>query len=248
MASYDGQIRAFDYSKNLVSTTMAHTAPITSLCVISSDESIYTVSSSSQDLTAHITQIHLDASTSSKVLASLHLHTSTVSSISSNNTGTHPLTSSWDYLIGLWDINIPAADEVPEPVLNERDRKNCRRIENSTSTRQKVSLLLLKSHVGRDGKPASCGFDSMVRLWNTEYDVCAHTITNSHQTVTGAYDGVVRMWDVRRTKGAVATFRVWEGKQKVLSVDWRRGIMGVGREGGLDGRKVSEGGGVSAVR
>lgn len=64
--------------------------------------------------------------------------------------------------------------------------------------------------------------------------------TNSHQAVTGAYDGIVRVWDVRSTKGAVATFRAWEGKQKVLSVDWRRGIVGVGGEGGLEVWKVGE--------
>ena len=64
--------------------------------------------------------------------------------------------------------------------------------------------------------------------------------TNSHQAVTGAYDGIVRVWDVRSTKGAVATFRAWEGRQKVLSVDWRRGIVGVGGEGGLEVWKVGE--------
>ena len=178
---------------------MAHTAPITSLCVVSSDESTYTVASSSQDLTAQITQIHLDASTSSKVLASLHLHTSTVSSIASNSAGTNLLTSSWDGLIGFWDTTIPSADEVPEPVLNERDRKKRRRIENSTSTRRKVPLLVLKSHIGRvskalfarkDGKAASCGFDSTVRLWNTEFGVCEHTIVSRppilHPTHTNA--------------------------------------------------------------
>ncbi len=166
---------------------MAHTAPITSLCVVSSDESTYTVASSSQDLTAQITQIHLDASTPSKVLASLHLHTSTVSSIASNSAGTNLLTSSWDGLIGFWDTTIPSADEVPEPVLNERDRKKRRRIENSTSTRRKAPLLVFKSHIGRvskalfareDGKAASCGFDSTVRLWNTEHGVCEHTIVS----------------------------------------------------------------------
>ena len=53
--------------------------------------------------------------------------------------------------------------------------------------------------------------------------------TNSHQAVTGAYVGIVGVWDVRR----------WEGKQKVLSVDWWRGLVGVGGEGGLeDGVRV----------
>ncbi|KAF9483286.1 ribosome biogenesis protein YTM1 [Pholiota conissans] len=308
-ASYDGQIRVFDYSKNLISTTMAHTAPITSLSVISVDDSTFTVATSSQDLTAQITQITLGASPSSKMLTSLHLHTAPVSSVSSNLAGTNLLTSSWDGLIGFWDTSIPSSDEVPEPVLNERDRKKRRKIEASAKPMRKAPLLVLKSHSARvskvrfardETKAVSCGFDSTVRMWNTEYGVCEHTInaaekpfldfalvpdgtsalavstdrtmtmydlrtsptslsvsiatfqhtatpscvaaceSNSHQVVTGAYDGVVRVWDVRSTKGAVASFKAWEGKKKVLSVDWRRGVVGVAGEGGLEVWRVGE--------
>lgn len=68
--------------------------------------------------------------------------------------------------------------------------------------------------------------------------------------MTGAYDGVVRLWDLRSTKGAVAAFRAWEGgkekqkdegPKKVLSVDWARGMVGVGGEGGVEVWKVGEG-------
>ena len=69
---------------------------------------------------------------------------------------------------------------------------------------------------------------------------------SSNQAVTGSYDGVVRVWDVRSTKAAVALFKAWEGKgQKVLSVDWRRDVVVVGGEGGLDVWKVQAGGGGS---
>lgn len=64
--------------------------------------------------------------------------------------------------------------------------------------------------------------------------------TNSHQVVTGAYDGVVRVWDLRSIKGAMATFKAWDGVKKVLSVDWRHGLVGVGGEGGLEVWKVGE--------
>jgi ribosome biogenesis protein len=64
--------------------------------------------------------------------------------------------------------------------------------------------------------------------------------TNSHQVVTGAYDGIVRVWDLRSMKGAMATFKAWDGLKKVLSIDWRRGLVGVGGEGGLEVWKVGE--------
>jgi ribosome biogenesis protein len=141
-ASYDGQIRAFDYSKTLVSNSLIHPAPITSLCVVSSndDEGSYTIATSSHDLSAQISQftihpIGMDIDTlstsTSKPLASLQLHTGPVSSVTSDSGGTHLLTSSWDGLIGLWDTSIPSSDEVPEPALNERDWKKRRKVDDS---------------------------------------------------------------------------------------------------------------------
>ena len=203
-ASYDGQIRAFDYSKTLVSSSLLHPAPITSLCVISSnnEEGSYTIATSCHDLTAQLSQFTIRPSNmdienttpstsifASKPLASLHLHTSPVSSVSSNSTGTHLLTSSWDGLIGFWDTSIPSSDEVQEPVLNERDRKKRRKLEDSDRPRRKAPLSVLKSHTarvskvlfaptgnGETKKAYSCGFDSTVRSWDTEYGVCDHTI------------------------------------------------------------------------
>ena len=64
--------------------------------------------------------------------------------------------------------------------------------------------------------------------------------TNSHQVVTGAYDGIVRVWDLRSMKGAMASFKVWDGLKKILSVDWSNGLVGVGGEGGLEVWKVGE--------
>ncbi|KAH9474516.1 Ribosome biogenesis protein YTM1 [Psilocybe cubensis] len=71
---------------------------------------------------------------------------------------------------------------------------------------------------------------------------------SGYQAITGAYDGVVRVWDVRSVKGAVASFKVGEegkGKgRKVLSVDWARGLVGVAGEFGVEVWRVGEDGGV----
>ena len=53
------------------------------------------------------------------------------------------------------------------------------------------------------------------------------------QFASGAYDGVVRIWDVRSTTREVANARVWDG-QKVLALDWVGETLGVAGEGGVD--------------
>ncbi|KAG5643613.1 ribosome biogenesis protein ytm1 [Asterophora parasitica] len=318
-ASYDGHIRTFDYSKATTSSTQAHSAPITSICLVPStalDANTYTIASASHDLTAQLTQVTLGAaagSSSAKAtrIATLHLHTAPLASIASNSTGSNLLTASWDGLIGHWDTSVPSSDEVPENASNERDRKKRRKVDEAGRKKvpRKAPVGVLKSHVGRVSKAVfangegriaySCGFDSTVRVWDTENGVCTHTITasekpfldlalpqephtllaastdrtmtlydvrvsttsasapvsflhpalpsclatssNTQQVVSGAYDGVVRVWDLRSAKGALATFRAWEGGEKVLSVDWERGLVGVGGEGGFAVWKVGEG-------
>ncbi|THV06661.1 WD40 repeat-like protein [Dendrothele bispora CBS 962.96] len=322
-ASYDGYVRAFDYSKKQTFNAQIHSAPITSMCFVSSDEdnneeSTHLLATSSLDLSAQISKVTLASDPSKKsksqVLATLHLHTGPVSSVASNPSGSHLLTSSWDSLIGLWDTSIPSSDEVPEPSITDRERKKRRKLNGDEKDvdkpKRKAPLMVLKSHTARvsrvvygtegDDKLAySCGFDSTVRIWDVENGICSHTITASekpfldialaadghtalaastdrtitlydvressgasttssgsllhpatpscivsgttaNQVVSGAYDGIVRLWDLRSQKSAMAHFKAWDGRKKVLGVDWKRGMVGVGGEGGLEVWKAVE--------
>ncbi|KAF7338521.1 Microtubule binding protein [Mycena venus] len=307
-ASYDGHLRAFDYSQNQVWSTAIHGAPITSFCIVpSTSADSHLIATACHDLTAQLTEINLESTQKTKALATLHLHTAPLSAVSSNSSGSQILTASWDGLVGLWDTLVPDNDEVPEPAAG--DRKKRRKIEGNRPKR-KAPLMVLKSHTARvsgavfnDEKTAySCGFDSTVRAWDLEHGVCSHTITSSerpflalslapssapstllasstdrtisqydfrdphplasvtlthpatpscivgspshpHQILSGAYDGVARIWDLRSVKGAtpVASFKAWDGEKKVLGVDWRiGGIVGVAGEGGLGVWKVGE--------
>ncbi|OCH94645.1 WD40 repeat-like protein [Obba rivulosa] len=339
-ASYDGSLRVFDYSQKLLHTSAAHTAAATSLRVVpGSSAGKYLVVSSSHDLTARLTEISLPSSDapestqpSSRTLASLHLHTAPLSSVAADVSGARILTASWDSLIGIWDTEIPDTDEVPlEDVQGEGlERKKRRKVaetENAPRPKRKAPRGVLRSHTMRvsrvvfgrdnDGRTAySCGFDSTVRTWDIENEVCTSTITASskpfldlaltpsgnsalaassdrtvsqydlraatssalapsvatlmhpatpsciavppadasasatsssseHQLLTGAYDGVVRLWDLRSTKSAVTAFKVWEDKpataRKVLSVDWAKGVVGVAGEGGVEVWRVGQG-------
>ncbi|KAH9178781.1 WD40 repeat-like protein [Lactarius sanguifluus] len=53
------------------------------------------------------------------------------------------------------------------------------------------------------------------------------------QFASGAYDGVVRVWDVRSATREVANARVWDG-QKVLALDWVGETLGVAGGGGVE--------------
>jgi ribosome biogenesis protein YTM1 len=60
------------------------------------------------------------------------------------------------------------------------------------------------------------------------------------QLVTGAYDGVVRLWDLRSVKSSLISFKAWDGKKKVLALDWAEGVVAVGGEGGMELWRVGE--------
>jgi ribosome biogenesis protein len=72
---------------------------------------------------------------------------------------------------------------------------------------------------------------------------CVRSSPNSaYHVASGAYDGMVRIWDLRCVRGgpgsgagAVVSFKAWDGKtKKVLSVDWIEGVLVIGGEGGLE--------------
>jgi len=270
------------------------------------------IATASHDLTARLVRVSVDADTgnrNSSTLASLHLHTLPLSSITYSRSGEHLLTASWDTLIGLWGSHVPEEDEI-DVVEVQTDRRKRRKVGGRNSEprpRRKAPSSTLRSHTARvsqavfssTGKTAfSCGFDSTVRSWDVENGVCANTITASEkpmlslavlpndnsvvscsadrsvsvydfraasttlssatqsfmhlstpssvalsptsdsQIITGSYDGVARLWDLRSTKSAVASFKVWNGEKKILAVDATSSsgacIVGVGGEGGLE--------------
>jgi ribosome biogenesis protein YTM1 len=193
VASYDGCIRIFDYSQNAVFAGSIHDAPMTSLSLdptsVSKDENLM-IATASHDLTGRLVRVSLDVDTgnrTSSILASLHLHTSPLSSIVYNRSGEHLLTASWDSLIGLWESHIPKEDEI-DVVEVQTDRRKRRKVggrESEPRPKRKAPLSVLKSHTARVSKAVfsstgraafSCGFDSTVRSWDVEHGVCSNTI------------------------------------------------------------------------
>ena len=65
--------------------------------------------------------------------------------------------------------------------------------------------------------------------------------TDERRAMSGAYDGIVRVWDIRSVKAPVASFKSEKGG-KVLSVDWGKGIGALGGEDGVEVWKIGDGG------
>ncbi|TCD62051.1 ribosome bioproteinsis protein ytm1 [Steccherinum ochraceum] len=197
-AAYDGQVRIFDYSQQLLRTIPIHDASATSVVVIgqpsaSAEHNSYLIASASHDMTARITKTPFGGSDSDEqsavTLASLHLHTAPIASIASNLPGSHLLTASWDNLIGIWDTIIPSADEVPADDAPERKKRRKNADNSASKPKRKAPIGVLKSHTARvskaifsptaSNKAFSVGFDSTVRTWDVENAVCTDTITAS---------------------------------------------------------------------
>lgn len=153
------------------------------------------MASASHDLSARLTQVSISAdspSGSARTVASLHLHTGALTSISASRAGKHLLTTSHDGLIGFWDTIAPNTDEVPldEPQVTG-ERKKRRKIANDDERpKRKAPLAVLKSHTGQVSKAVfvgssnreavSAGFDSTVRTWDTENGICTRTIVSRY--------------------------------------------------------------------
>ena len=128
--SYDSVIRIYDHSQNLLRSIGGHTGPVTSVCWASpSSEKSRAVVSGSHDGTARITLVpDLEPQNSSQPLysaASLRLHTSPLSSVAVNESGSHILTAGWDGLLGLFSTAIPQEDEVmdEDEVVSRKKRR-----------------------------------------------------------------------------------------------------------------------------
>ena len=185
--SYDKHVRVFNHQQELLYDIEGHSAPISAVTWVAPDISgKQLIASASYDTTARL--IELPEGGSPTTLATLHLHTSPIASITANASGTHLLTAGWDSLVGLWGIDIPSLDEVPLEFALEPTRKR-RRILSEGAPPRKAPTTVLQSHTARvskalfsandDGKAYSAGWDCTMRSWDLEVGLCTN-ITVSH--------------------------------------------------------------------
>ncbi|CAE7205935.1 unnamed protein product, partial [Rhizoctonia solani] len=192
-SSYDGCVRVYDSTQQVIATIQSHNAPVTSVCWVPEQTYPYSdreklIASSSLDHTLHLNRLTSLSDPSYTTLASLHLHTAPVSNVSASTDGQHIVSAGWDGLVGIWSTTIPEQDEVPE-VEEVLGRKKRRKMDDRRSGAiRKGPVVVLKSHVARVSKAIfdqlqenkraySCGWDSTVRSWDVESGVCVNTVT-----------------------------------------------------------------------
>ena len=223
-ASYDGIVRVFDSSQELVQTLSGHTAPVTSVCAFPSVQNgeVIMIASSSHDSTCRLSSYDTETKTSQE-LAILHLLSSPISSVAASSSRTHLITAGWDNLIGIWDTEIPLSNEVSLPSTEEGKSRKRRRVANGdspSSAKRKAPLSVLRSHTSRimsaifsptDEKRAySASLDASIRSWDIEAGICLHSqviaeapfIALAHLSVqdllaAASTDRSVRIFDTR---------------------------------------------------
>ena len=121
----------------MLHTVSGHSGAVTSVCWVPRPNSPTLIASASHDSTARLWSFSEDEDQAPKALASLHLHTSPVSSIASNKSGSRILTASWDGLIGVFTADIPDEDQVPDLEVQE-DRKKRRKVASEDKPKRKV--------------------------------------------------------------------------------------------------------------
>ncbi|PPQ81374.1 hypothetical protein CVT25_015895, partial [Psilocybe cyanescens] len=219
-ASYDGHLRAFDYSKKLVVGRLAHSAPITSLCVVPSPSSsslgtdadaddgeggtAYTVATASHDLTAQLLRVTLGSPSSSssskaktKALATMHLHTAPVNAITASPSGARLLTAGWDGLVGVWDAGVPERDEVE---VGEGEGVGGVRANSHSNKRRKLAGAGAGGEeggegAGEGGRPRR---KAPVAVLKSHVGRVSKAVFREEErkALSCGFDATVRMWDV----------------------------------------------------
>ncbi len=183
--SYDGMLRVWNMSSEIVATGQGHTSAVKAAKFLSPTQ----VVSSGIDRTLRLWKYEDAETGSGSLTASLELygHKSSVDDLAVHKPSSHILSASSDHSVGLWSTkrnNAPAAPESLLPAANKR-----RKLSQSKPIPQRGPLTLLHGHQSQvssvcfdetDATVAySASWDHAVKTWDLATSTCVDTRTTN---------------------------------------------------------------------
>jgi ribosome biogenesis protein YTM1 len=183
--SYDGLLRVWNESSEVVAAESGHSAPVKAVKFLSPTQ----VVSSSIDRTLRLWKYD-DADTGSTTLTpslDLYGHSASVDNIAVHTPSSRILSASADHTLGLWTTKKGEAPSAPETLLLTSNKR--RKISTSKPLPQRGPLSILSGHTAQvsdvcfDAKDAtvaySSSWDHAVKTWDLTTSACVDTRTTA---------------------------------------------------------------------
>ncbi|KAK3629428.1 ribosome biogenesis protein ytm1 [Elasticomyces elasticus] len=184
--SYDGLLRVWNMSSEVVGTGQSHTSSIKAAKFISPTQ----IASSGMDRTIRIWKYEdAQAAGAASLTATLELygHKASVDNIAVHGNSSRILSASADHSIGLWSTKKAEAPAAPENLLPSANKR--RKLSNAKQLPQRGPLSMLQGHQSQvgdvcfDEKDATVGYsaswDHSVKTWDLTTSTCVDTRTTA---------------------------------------------------------------------
>ncbi|QIX00919.1 hypothetical protein AMS68_006436 [Peltaster fructicola] len=197
--SFDGNLRVWDSSNNVIATGSAHVGPVKHVKFITPDRAV----SAGMDRTLRVWE-YTDATEPSpsanlSPILELYGHTASVDHLAVHGPSSRILSASADHSIGVWSITKSALPPAPENLLPGSVTGNKRRkLSHSTKPiSQRGPSSLLQGHSAQvaavcfDEKDSTVGYsaswDHSVKTWDLTTSACVDTRTTSQSLYSLAH-------------------------------------------------------------
>ncbi|KAK5692817.1 ribosome biogenesis protein ytm1 [Elasticomyces elasticus] len=184
--SYDGQLRVWNMSSEVVGTGQSHSSSVKAAKFISPTQIV----SSGMDRTIRIWKYEdAQAAGAASLTPTLELygHKASVDNIAVHGNSSRVLSASADHSIGLWSTKKAEAPAAPENLLPSANKR--RKLSNAKQLPQRGPLSMLHGHQSQvgdvcfDEKDATVGYsaswDHSVKTWDLTTSTCVDTRTTA---------------------------------------------------------------------
>ncbi|KAK5112976.1 ribosome biogenesis protein ytm1 [Meristemomyces frigidus] len=189
--SYDGLLRVWNMSSEVVATGSGHTAAVKAAKFLSPSQIV----SSGLDRTIRLWKVdQTGAEASLTPTLELYGHKSSVDSLAVHAPSSRILSASSDKIIGIWSTKKAEAPEADETCLPSARHAKKRKLSNAKPVTQRGPLSLLQGHhspvssVCFDEKDATIGYsashDHTVKTWDLTTSTCVDTRTTAQSLLS----------------------------------------------------------------